>query len=133
MSRLVTLSESASIGIHAIVLIARAEGKLNSNTVADLTGTSRNTVAKVLLLLAKNNFIESTRGPKGGFILKKPPQSITLYDIYTAIEGPVIQSGCPMDKQVCPFEKCIMGGIATKVTNEMVDYFKKQTIADLIK
>lgn len=132
MSRLVTLSESASIGIHAMVLIARTEGKLNSNTIAELTGASRNTVAKVLLLLAKNNFIESTRGPKGGFVLKKPATAITLYDIYTAIEGLVIQNSCPMDKQVCPFGKCIMGGIANKVSDEMVDYFKNQTIDNLV-
>lgn len=128
MSKVVTISEAASLAIHAVVLIAKTDAQINVNYIAEATGASRNHLAKVMQRLGKQGFVESSRGPTGGFRLKKKANEITLYDIYESIEGPIEVEGCPLERPVCPFDKCLMGGIIHKVTNDLKKYLMKETI-----
>jgi Rrf2 family protein len=132
MARLVQLSEAASLGLHSMVLIAQAGHHVNVNVLSERMGASRNHLAKVLQLLVKHNFLRSVRGPNGGFVLNKPPSDITILDIYEAIEGRIDTPQCPMDKQVCPFNKCLMGGLVRDVTLQFKSYFEKQTLERFI-
>ncbi|HNW97980.1 MAG TPA: Rrf2 family transcriptional regulator [Bacteroidales bacterium] len=132
MSRIIQISEAASIGLHSMVLIARSKELINVNHIAEKTGASANHLAKVLQRLVKANFLISSRGPSGGFLLKKKPEEISILDIYEAIEGPINTSGCPMDRPVCPFDKCLMGGIIKKASEDFNSYFKKHTLKDYL-
>lgn len=130
MSKIVSISEAASIAIHVMVLIARSENNnMNVNRLSEITGASKNHIAKVMQRLVKYNFVKSTRGPTGGFILNKPADEITLLQIYEAIEGEIAMSECPFDKGICPFDKCLMNGIIHRMTDEFVTYFKDQKLS----
>jgi Rrf2 family protein len=129
MSRVATISEAGSIAIHSMVLIARAHESLNAVQIAETTGSSRHHIAKILQRLVKEGFITSARGPKGGFELKQDASSVSLLDIYEAIEGKVEVSECPMEHAICPFDKCIMGGVITKMTTDFINYMSSQTLA----
>ena len=128
MSKVVNISEAASLAIHAIVLIAASDKLINVNQIAEATGASRNHLAKVMQRLGKQGLVTSSRGPNGGFKLKKKPSEFTLYDVYESIEGPIEIEGCPMERPVCPFEKCLMGGIIHKVTSVLRTYLEAETI-----
>ncbi len=128
MAKLVQMSEAASLAIHSMVLIANSETHVNVNTLAERMGSSRNHLAKVLQQLVKYNFLKSVRGPSGGFLLNKPTTDITILDIYEAIEGKIDVNECPLDKQVCPFNKCLMGGLIKHVTIQFREYFQSQTL-----
>jgi Rrf2 family protein len=132
MSRIITLSEAASIAIHAMVLIARAEKNLNVNKIAEMTGASRNHLAKVMQRLVKDKYVKSTRGPLGGFVLLKPANEISILDIYESIEGEVVQTACPLERPVCAFDKCIMGGIMFELTGQFKHYMKKNKLSDFV-
>lgn len=128
MSKVVNISEAASLAIHAVVLIAGSDKLINVNQIAEATGASKNHLAKVMQRLGKQGLVTSSRGPNGGFKLKKKPNEFTLYDIYESIEGPIEIEGCPMERPVCPFEKCLMGGIIHKVTSDLRTYLEAETI-----
>jgi len=130
MSNIVQLSEAASLGIHAMVIIARSDKIINANTIAEMTDASRNHLAKVMLTLAKMGLVKSLRGPSGGFVLAKKPEDIRLIEVFEAIEGKISINDCPGNKPVCPFSKCIMNNIIKKVTLEIRDYFSQQTLKD---
>lgn len=115
-----------------MVLIAQSDGHVNVNYLADKMGASRNHLAKVLQTLVKHNFLRSVRGPNGGFVLYRDPAGITILDIYEAIEGKLDTPVCPMDKQICPFNKCLMGGLVSDVTRQFRDYFSAQTLERFI-
>ena len=133
MSRIVTFSEASSLAIHAVVLIAQSGDELiNVNKIAEATGASKNHLAKVMQRLVKQGIVSSLRGPNGGFKMKIEPKDVTLYDIYESIEGPIELEGCPLDRPVCPFEKCIMGGIIHKVTNDLKKYLMDATVEQYI-
>ena len=129
MSKIVTFSEASSLAIHAVVLIAQSDGQLiNVNKIAEATGASRNHLAKVMQRLVKQGIVSSLRGPNGGFKMKMPATEVSLYTIYESIEGPIIIEGCPLERPICPFEKCIMGGIIHRVTNDMKKYLMESTV-----
>jgi Rrf2 family protein len=132
MARIITLSEASSIAIHAMVIIAKAEGNMNVNKIAEMTGASRNHLAKVMQRLVKDKYVKSTRGPLGGFVLIKPADQISMLDIYQSIEGDIIETPCPLDRSICPFSKCLMGGIMFDLTNQFRDYLTKQKLADYL-
>ena len=132
MAKLVNLSEAASLGLHAMVMIAQNKKHVNVNTLADEMGASKNHLAKVLQQLVKFNFLRSVRGPSGGFMLNKPAEDITILDIYEAIEGRIDTPVCPLDRPICPFDKCLMGGLIQEVTLQFKDYFQKHTLASYL-
>ncbi|TAJ13649.1 Rrf2 family transcriptional regulator [Marinilabiliaceae bacterium JC017] len=132
MSKIVTLSEAASIALHSMVLIARSEEKLNVGKISEFIGSSRHHVAKVMQRLAKDNFVASNRGPSGGFVLKQEPQEISLLDIYEAIEGKIAIQNCPGDKLTCPFGTCLLGDLSHKMTKEFREYMQSHTLAQYL-
>jgi len=130
MSKIVSLSEAASIAIHGIILIARSSVSLNVLQIAEATGTSKHHVAKVMQRLVKENFISSQRGPTGGFLLNIAPEKLSFLRVYEAIEGKIEVSSCPMDKKVCSFDKCILDNISNRMTLEFRDYLGGQRVSD---
>ncbi|MDO9511621.1 MAG: Rrf2 family transcriptional regulator [Bacteroidales bacterium] len=133
MNKVVNLSEASSLAIHAMVLIAKSDKQINVSQIADLMGSSRNHLAKVMQRLVKEGFVKSLRGPSGGFTMQQKPEDITLLQIFECIEGPIQPTGCPLDRQVCPFDKCLMGGIVTDTTIQIREYFQSHTLADMLQ
>jgi Rrf2 family protein len=133
MSKIVNFSEASSLAIHAVVLIAQSSEKLiNVNAISEATGASKNHLAKVMQRVVKYGIVSSLRGPNGGFKMKKDPSVISLYDIYECIEGPIEIEGCPLERPVCPFDKCIMGGVIHQVTNDLKKYLIKEKVSNFI-
>lgn len=128
MSKIITLTEAASIALHGMVLVARSKHLINVIKIAEATQSSKHHVAKVFQRLVKENLVESHRGPNGGFSIKQKPENISLLDIYEAIEGEIEIGDCPLDKPICPFKKCLMGNIVNNMTRDYVDYLRKQTL-----
>lgn len=133
MAKVFSLSEAASIALHGIILIAQEKEGLNVIKIAERTDTSKHHVAKVMQRLVKAGYLLSQRGPSGGFVLRKDPKDINFLDIYEAIEGPIEITDCPMDKQICPFDKCIMNNVTTKMTLDFKNYLINQTVEQYLK
>ena len=130
MSKIITLSEAASIAIHSMVLIASSDEGLNVTKISERTGASKHHVAKIMQRLVKEGFLYSQRGPTGGFHLNKTPADISLLNIYETIEGKLSDTTCPLAHPVCPFDKCLMGGIVTKMTKEFREHMSNQLLSD---
>ncbi len=133
MSKIVSISEAASIAIHSMVLIAGANEPLNVQSIAERTCSSRHHVAKVLQRLVKEGYLNSNRGPSGGFSLRIPADKINLFEIFETIEGKLSETACPLEHPVCPFDKCLMGNIVTKMTNEFKEYMQGKTLEDYLE
>jgi Rrf2 family protein len=129
MAKIVTLSEAASIALHAMILVGRSKGEsINVDEIAEVTTSSRHHVAKVMQRLAKDGYVNSSRGPNGGFFLAKKSKEITLLEIYESIEGKVIPTDCPMDKQICNFGQCFMNNITKDLTLQFKNFMDVQTL-----
>jgi len=132
LSKVVNISEAASIAFHAMILIVRSDKPLNANKIAERIHSSKHHVAKVLLRLAKEGFVDSVRGPTGGFFMKSKPENITFLNIYEAIEGKLTYTKCELQKTLCSFDKCIYNNIIKKMTHDFIDYLQSQKLTDYI-
>ena len=132
MSKVFALSEAALIGIHSMVLIAKSKEQLNAIQISERLSASKHHVAKVLQRLVKDNYLTSQRGPTGGFVLNTKANEITLYDIYTCIEGEIEDSHCMIDVKVCPNEKCIFGKFGNKITNDFRKHLESTSLKEYL-
>ena len=73
-----------SSAIHTLIMIAGAEAPLTSEQIANSVGTNPSYIRKLTALLKKGGILEGRPGV-GGFVLRVPPQTLTLYDVYRAI------------------------------------------------
>jgi Rrf2 family protein len=132
MAKIFSMSDAASIAIHSMVLIARAENGINAVKIAEISGFSKNHISKVLQRLVKNGLLKSLRGPSGGFTLKLEPESITLLSIYESIEGSLDITDCPMAHDICGFDNCIMGNVVNKMTIEFKKFLNDQSLKEYL-
>lgn len=131
MSRIINISEAASIAIHSMALIAGTQHQLNAGQIARQFSFSKNHLAKVLQMLVKTGYLVSTRGPSGGFRLNADPAKTTLLEIYQIIEGRVSSKMCNICTDDCIFEPCIYGDLGERVKNDVQDYLESTTIQEL--
>jgi Rrf2 family protein len=112
MGQLINVSDAATIGLHAAILIAGRKGKVTATPeIAERLKVSEAHLAKVLQRLSRQGIVKSVRGPKGGFVLARPARDIPLLDIYEAIEGTLQAGNCLFDLPVCRGKTCIFGGL----------------------
>jgi len=69
--------------------------------IAEQNSIPRSFLAKILQKLTKIGIVESQQGNSGGFRLCRPPEDINLYEIFTAIQGPMVVNECVMDQKFC--------------------------------
>ena len=131
MSKVLNISEAATIAIHSMGLIARSDKLISTQEIADTTGFSKNHISKILQQLVRNGYLLSTRGPKGGFILSEKAKEKSLLDIYNLIEGELEDNTCKMQCDNCPFTSCIFGGLEQKFTNEFRSYLMGRKVIAL--
>lgn len=132
MAHVIQFSEAAFIALHGMVIVAKSKDLINVVKISEQLNSSKHHVAKVMQRLVKDGYLNSHRGPTGGFTLKVAPETITLLELYESIEGKIEIGKCPMDNPVCPFGKCIFNNVTNKLTQEFVDYMKSQTLKDYL-
>ena len=132
MPQVIHFSDAASIGIHSLIILAREQKALNAIQLSEKINASRHHIGKVLQRLVKDGFLTSSRGPTGGFKLKKDPESITLYDIYRSIEGEIEYGECPHDHQVCPVDKCIRDNIIRNLSIDFIKHLKTSFLKEYV-
>jgi len=82
------LTSFTDFALRALMRLAgEPERIFATGEIAAEFGISRNHLAKVVRDLAGSGFITTQRGTGGGFILARPPQSITLGQVVRALEG----------------------------------------------
>lgn len=133
MQKILKISEAVAIGIHACVILSKLkEGeRLEAQDISEKLKVSYDHLSKVLQRLVKAGFIESMKGPKGGFYLSLPANSITLRNIYECLEGPMKLDHCLFGKSICSAENCMLGSLINKINQEVLAYFSNTKISDL--
>jgi len=132
MSKVFAISEAVSIAFHGMIMIAASEKKINVGQISDATGASRHHVAKVCQRLVKNGLLLSTRGPNGGFVLKRQDSDISLMDIYIVIEGVSETKSCHLGNLKCPFNHCLFGDILDKLSHDFIEFLESNTLDVLV-
>lgn len=84
------ISLTAEHALRAVVYLASHPGSsCTVDCIAKHTGIPAGSLAKVLQQLSRAGLVSSQRGPNGGFVLTRTPQSLTFMDVIIAADGHV--------------------------------------------
>ena len=129
-----------SKGRYAVMAMADL-AKINANQPTSLTeislrqGISISFLEQIFLKLKKNNLVQSSRGPLGGYLLSKSPDEIKLSSIIKAVDEKVKTVGCKKEsKKGCTGGsiKCITHNLWDDLENHINNFFEKNTLNDII-
>jgi Rrf2 family transcriptional regulator, cysteine metabolism repressor len=83
------LSIKGDYGVRAMLDLAErvGQGPVQSEGIARRQAISEAYLDQLLTLLRRAGLVRSTRGPRGGHELSRPPQDITLTEVLGALEG----------------------------------------------
>ena|SRR5580693_7608573 len=143
---MVRLSKLADYGLLLMTLIARGE-TFGQRTARDLAVESHlplATVSKLLKELLQSGLLVSHRGIKGGYLLAREPQEISLTEIIAAIEGPMaltecstevtglcnIEAGCPIKSNQRIINQAVRGVLERITLSDLVQPLQLTTIKD---
>jgi len=132
MASMLKISEAATLALHSMAFLAANEDKLI--TIKEFANTfhaSEAHLSKVLQRLAKAGLVKSTRGPRGGFSLEKDSRSISLLDVYEIIDGEIEPANCLLGKPLYGASECILGGLLSKIDNQVREYMSEKKLSDL--
>ncbi len=90
------ISAQEEYGLRCLVQLASlGEGEsLTLPQIAELEGISSANAGKLMWLLNKAGFVNSTRGTKGGYFLARPANEIVLSEIIKVLDEDVLNKHC---------------------------------------
>jgi FeS assembly SUF system regulator len=135
---MVMLGKLTDYGLVLMTCVARSEALARQRTARDLALESKlplSTVSKLLKELLQSGLLLSHRGTKGGYMLAKDPDRISVVDIIAAIEGPMALTECSTDiTGLCHLELSCPIKSNQRVINQAVrGVLEKITLADLVQ
>ncbi|MCX8037417.1 MAG: Rrf2 family transcriptional regulator [Candidatus Sumerlaeia bacterium] len=135
MSNIFKVSEAASLAIHSLIVMSSNSNRpVTAREVAGIIRASEAHLAKVLQRLARCGLVKSSRGPKGGFVPARDPDSITLLDIYEAIEGPLTITTCLLGRPICEggVARCCLGSLLVDVGEQVRRHLQSTKLSQVI-
>lgn len=94
--------------LHVLLHMARYDGSLTSEQIANMLGTNPVLVRRTMAGLRRTGYVRSEKGHGGGWSLARDLNEITLLDIHNAIGGPKIFAiGNMSDNPHCAVERVV--------------------------
>ncbi|WP_027707411.1 SUF system Fe-S cluster assembly regulator [Zooshikella ganghwensis] len=101
MLRISRLADYALIIAHHLQQQANL---ISLEAIADNTQIPRATVRKLLRCLVQHQLVTSVRGARGGYLLARSGDNISIADVIEAIEGPIALTECAKATAHCQCE-----------------------------
>ena len=116
-------------------LALHADGNPTSvRDIAERTALPQPYLEQILLALKGAGIVSSKRGVGGGYVLARPTNEITLAQIVSAVDGPIVigDFGEPHQDGACDHEgQCVLLAVWANVGEYMRRHLEAMTLADI--
>ncbi|MBC8458185.1 MAG: Rrf2 family transcriptional regulator [Deltaproteobacteria bacterium] len=110
------------------------EGPIRISDIAKRQDISVKYLEQLIIPLKAFNLIKSARGPKGGHMLAKSPEKITVGEIVDVLEGGIDLVDCIKNPEECDrSSSCLTRGIWEEATQAMYDKLNSVTLSKMIE
>ena len=110
-----------------------AEHMHAAQEISDTTGITLPTVSKILKLMLRAKVLTSIRGAKGGYLLARAPERITVAAIIQAMEGPIALTQCSASHKNCEQATgCEIQGNWGLINQKISNALESVTLADMV-
>lgn len=97
-------SKTCEYALRALIYIAQQSKNGSRVGIKDISKSISSPeyfIAKILQDLSKKGFVQSAKGPNGGFYMDKSNLDLTIADIVREIDGDKLFSGCGLGLDQC--------------------------------
>lgn len=134
MLGLLNISEAMSIALHTCACLAGEPDRFHSaRQISEKLGFSAHHFAKVVQQLVRAGLLETERGPAGGAKLARPPDTITLLEIYVAAGGSPDTKGCLLKHDICDGKSCALGKLMAAENRRLLALLRTTTLASVVR
>ena len=130
-----TRGDYASRALLSLSLHHDGAGPTSVRDLAERTGLPQPYLEQILLALKGAGLVRSKRGVGGGYVLARNPEEITLGQIVSAVEGPIVVGdfGEPHQNGACDHEgQCVLLAVWADVGQHMREHLDSFTLADMV-
>jgi len=141
----VIFTTKAEYGVRLLVELGRQDDgrPVSLKSIAETEGLPLAYLERIVALLKKAGFVESTRGAHGGYRLAQPAEDIRMDQVVLALEGAVAPMSCFVDDTVddhsrvlCSHhtdgELCATKLLWTRVQGGVIKALQQTTLAELV-
>lgn len=130
------LSNTSKYAIRALIyleLYSNPENKVGIKKIAGELNIPSPFLGKILQMLVKHQLLESTKGPHGGFCMKKSAIDIPLMEVVEIIDGKYTFDYCAIRTELCDENRpCSMHHKLAPLRGGIKSLLFTETIADLV-
>jgi Rrf2 family iron-sulfur cluster assembly transcriptional regulator len=130
-----TRGDYASRALLSLALHSETGGPTAVRDIAERTGLPQPYLEQILLALKGAGLVRSKRGVGGGYVLARDPSEITLGQIVSAVDGPIVAGdfGEPHQNGACDHEgQCILLAVWADVGHHMRSHLDSFTLGDMV-
>ena len=132
------MSSKLSVAVHILTMLAlKGECIVTSELIAESVNTHPVVIRRLMGLLREAGFVDSRPGARGGWLLTADAASITLGDVFRAVEpetelfamhraGP--NPRCPVGHEM----QCVLGELYAEIRRGVDELLARTTIADIV-
>jgi Rrf2 family protein len=132
----VKISMKADYGIRALLDLAERYGDapVPSHDIAARQHVPGPFLDQLLMSLRRAGLVRSTRGPRGGHMLSKPPEEVTLGAAIDILEGQAAQMECFSAPETCEHSfGCSIRSSLLRAEDAMREVLEGTTLADMVR
>ncbi|NBC83953.1 MAG: transcriptional regulator [Bacteroidetes bacterium] len=129
------ISNTCKTAIKAVIYLASRNGNPTKASIRDIAqhiDASEHTVGKMLQSLVRQDIINSTKGPAGGFFITSDQEQQPIMTIVQTIDGNHLFTGCGLGLTKCSEEHpCPIHDQYKGARDIIIKIFSNNTIGDL--
>jgi len=129
------LSTKSRYGTRMLLDLAQhyGQGAVQLGEIANRQNISLKYLEQIIRPLKKAGLVKSFRGAKGGHILDRPPENVTVGEVVALLEGGKTLVTCDKEPEVCSrVDTCVTRYIWMEAATAMYERLAAITFADLL-
>jgi Rrf2 family protein len=134
--RVSTRGDYACRALLSLALHAQDIGPQSVRDIAARTGLPQPYLEQILLALKGAGLVRSKRGVGGGYVLAREPEGISLAQIVSAVDGPIVLGdfGEPHQDGACDHEgQCVLLSVWDIVGGHMKAHLQSFSLAEMVR
>lgn len=109
------------------------KGPINLADIARRQEISLAYLEQLFSKLKRSSLVESSRGPGGGYRLKRPADAISVRDVINAVDEPVDATRCGGQENCQGELRCLTHDLWEELNTQISDFLNGVTLGELIR
>ena len=129
------ITRQADYAVRAVLYVAKlgVNQRAATRQIAEEQNIPPSFLAKIISQLSIAGLLQTSRGARGGVMLAKKPEEISLLEVVEAIDGPISLNECVNDEAACTFgTSCPLRAVWCDAQDDLVNRLKGTNFSQFV-